>query len=114
MGFVANKAAGIANSVGDLYTSARYSADGQWGNAGIDAVEALLDLVPFAKGKRTYNLTKGSNLPPIYNKLSKVDKSLNRGLGVLKAGAYGDDFQDVIPESYKRKKQNGGWLNKYK
>ena len=114
LGFVANKAAGIANSVGDLYTSARYAADGQWGNAGIDAVEALLDLVPFAKGKRTYNLTKGSNLPPIYNKLSKVDKSLNRGLGVLKAGAYGDDFQDVIPESYKRKKQNGGWLNKYK
>jgi hypothetical protein len=114
LGFVVNKAAGIANSVGDLYTSARYAADGQWGNAGIDAVEALLDLVPFAKGKRTYNLTKGSNLPPIYNKLSKVDKSLNRGLGVLKAGAYGDDFQDVIPESYKRKKQNGGWLNKYK
>ena len=113
-GFIANRTAGIANSVGDAYTAARYAIDGQWDNAAVDAGEAVLDLIPLAKGKRVINLAKNSNLPSVYNKLSKVDKSLNRGLKVLKAGAYGDDFQDVVPESYKNKKQNGGWLNKYK
>ncbi len=113
-GFIVNRTAAIANSVGDAYTAARYAIDGQWDNAAIDAGEALLDLIPFAKGKRVINLSKRSNLPGVYNKLSKVDKSFNRGLGVLKAGAYGDDFQDIVPESYKYKKQKGGWLNKYK
>jgi hypothetical protein len=97
-GFVANRAAGIANSVGDAYTAARYAMDGQWGNAGIDAGEAMLDLIPFAKGKKTYNLSKGAtNLPFVYNKLSKVDKAANKALRIGKGMSYADDFHDVVP-----------------
>lgn len=91
-GFLANRTAGIANSVGDAYTAARYAMDGQWGNAGIDAGEALLDLVPFRKGKIN---------PSIYGKgelqLSKIDKNLNKGLLFAKGVSYADDFHDVVP-----------------
>ena len=96
-GFLANRAAGIANSVGDAYTSTRYAMDGQWGKAGVDAGEAVLDLIPFAKGKRSFNLAKGTNLPLVYNKLSKLDKATNNALRIGKGMSYADDFHDVVP-----------------
>jgi hypothetical protein len=87
-----NYLARISNATGDAYTAARYAMDGQWGNAGVDAGEALLDLIPFRKGKRVVNLSKTNNLPGFYNKMSKLDKSLNNALKVGKAGASADDF----------------------
>lgn len=87
-----NFLARLANSTGDAYTAARYAMDGQWGNAGVDAGEALLDLIPFRKGKNVINLSKTNGLPGTYNKLSKLDKSLNRGLKVAKGAASADDF----------------------
>lgn len=88
----ANYLARISNATGDAYTAARYAMDGQWGNAGVDAGEALLDLIPFRKGKNVINLSKTNGLPGTYNKLSKLDKSLNNALKVGKAGASADDF----------------------
>jgi len=87
-----NFLARLANSTGDAYTAARYAMDGQWGNAGVDAGESLLDLIPFRKGKNVINLSKTNGLPGTYNKLSKLDKSLNNGLKAAKAGASADDF----------------------
>jgi hypothetical protein len=108
IGFIANRTAGLVNAVGDAYTSARYAMDGQWKNAGIDAGEAVLDLIPFAKGKRTFNLAKGTSLPSIYNKLSTTDKVINSGLKVAKAAAYADDFQDALYTP--PKKEGGGYV----
>jgi hypothetical protein len=92
IGFAVNRGIGALNSIADATTSLRYAIDGQWKNAGIDFGEAVLDLVPFKKGR-----------------LSKLDKSSNKALKIGKGVSYADDFQDVVPE-----KENGGWLNKYK
>ena len=92
IGFAVNRGIGALNSIADATTSLRYAIDGQWKNAGIDFGEAVLDLVPFKKGR-----------------LSKLDKSSNKALKIGKGVSYADDFQDVVPE-----KENGGWLTKYK
>jgi hypothetical protein len=92
IGFAVNRGIGALNSIADATTSLRYAIDGQWKNAGIDFGEAVLDLVPFKKGR-----------------LSKLDKSSNKTLKIGKGVSYADDFQDVVPE-----KENGGWLTKYK
>jgi hypothetical protein len=92
IGFAVNRGIGALNSIADATTSLRYAIDGQWKNAGIDFGEAVLDLVPFKKGR-----------------LSKLDKSSNKALKIGKGVSYADDFQDVVPE-----KEKGGWLNKYK
>lgn len=117
----ANILARIANSTGDAYTAARYAMDGQWKNAGVDAGEALLDLIPFRKGKQVINLSKTNNLPGTYNKLSKLDKSINRGLKVGKAAASTDDFMHSTlgkflfgdPDSNLQYKRGGGYFPEY-
>jgi len=115
-----NFLARLANSTGDAYTAARYAMDGQWGNAGVDAGEALLDLIPFRKGKNVINLSKTNGLPGTYNKLSKLDKSLNNGLKAAKAGASADDFMHSSmgkflfgdPDSQVKYKDGGGLLSR--
>jgi hypothetical protein len=128
IGFVVNRGIGALNSVADATTSLLYAKDGQWKNAGIDAGEALLDLIPYRKGKSVINLSKTNGLPGVYNKMSKLDKSLNKGLLFAKGAAYADDFKDVfsrkenggdisIPDldtdNWLMKYEKGGWLNKH-
>lgn len=116
-----NFLARLANSTGDAYTAARYAMDGQWSNAGVDAGEAILDLIPFRKGKKVINLSKTNNLPGTYNKLSKLDKSLNNGLKAAKAGATADDFMHSTlgkflfgdPDSQLQYKKGGGYFPEY-
>lgn len=82
----------VANATGDGYTGLRYAMDGQYGQGGVDAAEALIDLMPYRQGNKVLNLRKNSGLPAVYNKMSKLDKSLNTGLKVGKSAATADDF----------------------
>jgi len=109
----------VANSALDGYTALRYAIDGQGNNAMIDGTEALLDLLPYRKGKRVgLNLSKTN--PNANIKLSKLDKSLNNTLKVAKAGATADDFMHSTlgmflfgdPDSQLIKNKYGG-LTKY-
>lgn len=80
------------NSGLDGYTAIRYALDGQGANAATDAGEALIDLLRYRKGKKTLNLSKNNNLPGVYNKKSKLDKTINSGIKVGRAAAAADDF----------------------
>jgi len=86
----ANVLARLANSTGDAYTAIRYAIDGQWGQAGIDAAEALIDLVPYAKKSIVYD--KDVEVPKGKLQFTKLGKAQNALIKGVKATAAGDDF----------------------
>lgn len=88
---------GVANATGDAYTAARYAMDGQWKNAAIDAGEAVVDLLPFAKGKSVINLSK--NATPTPNKFTTLEKLYNNTIKTLRGAANLDNLLGAKPES---------------
>jgi hypothetical protein len=86
----ANWLARAANSTGDGYTALRYAMDGQWGQAGIDAAEAILDAIPYAKKQVIFD--KNVDVPKGKLQFTKLGKARNALLKAAKAGAQGDDF----------------------
>jgi hypothetical protein len=86
----ANLLTRAANSTGDVYTAARYAMDGQWGNAAVDAGEAVVDFLPYAKKEIVY-----SNDPADLKgklKFTKLGKAQNKIIKGAKVAATADDF----------------------
>lgn len=103
-----------ASITGDLYTAGRYAADGQWTNAGKDAMQAAVSLLPFLRlpGFRT---TTGYQNPKDFdfaNKLVRTSEDARELMGMEEDAEEGDKKIPIFSKKPSTK-ANGGRLKKY-
>lgn len=98
----------------DLATAINYAADGQWGNAGVDFLQAGLNLIPGAK--RVGTGMKGEDIMKTLNWIKNAKRASDVYTGIEAFNKGGDFIKDPTMEAlsnvYTQRNKNLPWVDR--